>query len=519
MMKKLALWPKKIGFVAEQDDIWALAYLLFAGISLHICIKSWWLNYRLGIVLFIIDLIFYASVMYSIEPMHSNYNSISFLLLTFLIVFATERWSWRQGVQVAIALNILCAVMLAQMWAEGMEMSLAQAVRRQALQLVVSFFVATTSGLSRLVQLSTAELSIGADRKLMFQRAVEFATAESKSPAGALCWVGNNDSKCDAAHIGLHGSATQYCHCPGDFVTKVDGPAMFDRDGRRAVGLLADGRVAIVELGSGEREFIARFGLDRGVFIPLEGISGNGRLVYALPARTGVSHLRFALAIGSRISAAFDRHASQLVAEERGAIQLRLTVARDLHDSVAQTLAGTSYWLQSLRRNLAGSQTASEEIGQMITLLGSEQQQIRRMIADLREGKLDNPMGNLAGQLEPLLQNLSQQWKVEARLVCDDGLDQVPQMTIFGVLKIVREAISNAVRHGQAGTITVSVGRDGDWLVLAIEDDGKGFADDHELPHTLNERIAFMGGTLDVTRKRSPSRLWISLPLNRGVSG
>ena len=58
MMKKLALWPKKIGFVAEQDDIWALAYLLFAGISLHICIKSWWLNYRLGIVLFIIDLIF-----------------------------------------------------------------------------------------------------------------------------------------------------------------------------------------------------------------------------------------------------------------------------------------------------------------------------------------------------------------------------------------------------------------------------------------------------------------------------
>ncbi len=399
-----------IGFVVEQDDIWALSYMLFAGIALHIFLKSWWINYRLGIVFFIIDLIIYVSVMHNIEPMHSNYNSISFLLLTFLIVFATERWSWRQGVQVAIALNILCAVMLAQMWAEGMEMSLAQAVRRQALQLVVTFFVATASGLSRLVQLSTAELSIGADRKLMFQRAVEFATAESKSPAGALCWVGNNDSKCDAAHIGLHGSAAQYCYCPGDFVTKVDGPAMFDRGGRRAVGLLADGRVAIVELGSGEREFIARFGLDRGVFIPLEGISGNGRLVYALPARTGASHLRFALAIGSRITAAFDRHASQLIAEERGAIQLRLAVARDLHDSVAQTLAGTSYWLQSLRRNLAGSQTASEEIGQMITLLGSEQQQIRRMIEDLREGKLDNPMGNLAAQLEPLLQNLSQQW-------------------------------------------------------------------------------------------------------------
>jgi signal transduction histidine kinase len=69
------------------------------------------------------------------------------------------------------------------------------------------------------------------------------------------------------------------------------------------------------------------------------------------------------------------------------------------------------------------------------------------------------------------------------------------------VARVVEEAIGNALRHGHASGIAVSVGLDGDRLAIAVADDGCGLAGQ---PHDgsglarLSERLRLAGGSLHV---------------------
>jgi len=93
---------------------------------------------------------------------------------------------------------------------------------------------------------------------------------------------------------------------------------------------------------------------------------------------------------------------------------------------------------------------------------------------------------------------------------------------------MIREALVNAARHGEAASVRVEIGRpEAGRLTLAVADDGRGFPyhgvfSHAELisgkmgPRNLLERVAALGGTLSLSSTPAGSRLDISLPCPQG---
>jgi signal transduction histidine kinase len=89
---------------------------------------------------------------------------------------------------------------------------------------------------------------------------------------------------------------------------------------------------------------------------------------------------------------------------------------------------------------------------------------------------------------------------------------------------ILREAVSNAVRHGGAGRVVVTAAVDGECVVLRCKDDGRGFADagtfaDAALrarglgPRSILERVGQLGGEVELDSTPQGSTLTVRLPL------
>jgi signal transduction histidine kinase len=89
---------------------------------------------------------------------------------------------------------------------------------------------------------------------------------------------------------------------------------------------------------------------------------------------------------------------------------------------------------------------------------------------------------------------------VRVRLALESGV-VMPAPEVEDVLRIVREAVTNAARHGEADEVRIALQR-GDESVLRITDNGRGFAPSDN-GHgfgltTMRERAARIGGTVSV---------------------
>jgi len=78
--------------------------------------------------------------------------------------------------------------------------------------------------------------------------------------------------------------------------------------------------------------------------------------------------------------------------------------------------------------------------------------------------------------------------------------------------------VANAARHGNASRIDARLGRTGGGLELVVQDDGSGFdeASGKTPPWSIGERVAALGGRLDVVTGSGGTRLSIFLPLSSG---
>ena len=181
----------------------------------------------------------------------------------------------------------------------------------------------------------------------------------------------------------------------------------------------------------------------------------------------------------------------------------RLRVARELHD-----VAG--HKLTALRLNLRALQAASPspqlQLAEQLSaeLLGD----IRGVVHALRDtGGLD---------IDTALRALAAPYPRPAlRLAIDDDVVVDNPELAETVLRTVQEALTNAARHGQAGTLHVHLHRQGANLLVDIEDDGRAHAplrEGHGLTG-MRERIAARGGELRIERSaRGGVRIEASLP-------
>jgi signal transduction histidine kinase len=260
-------------------------------------------------------------------------------------------------------------------------------------------------------------------------------------------------------------------------------------------------------------DFARRMGMDSGLAVPVRALNYEGQLFFLGVPGLCCDDLSIGSAIGREVGTAFDRFAMIKMREEAAANDARLVVARDLHDSVAQVLAGASFRLEALRSWIKAGNDPDPEIVGMKDALRTEQRHVRELIAKLRLGGGSLQPTDIVESLAQLADDLNSQWAMSCHFSAAGTLEG-PAWFVHELRQLVREAAANAARHGQARHLSINLAWDEREIRLVVADDGSGLPapDGGVRPWSIHERVKNLGGTLSLDSTQGGVKLEIHLP-------
>lgn len=211
--------------------------------------------------------------------------------------------------------------------------------------------------------------------------------------------------------------------------------------------------------------------------------------------------------VAETLSTAFAFH--HTLGQERRVIlhEERSTIARELHDSLAQSLSYMKLEVARLKKMIERGfepDRVGSAIDDLQEGLNAAYKHLRELLVTFRV-KLDAP--NLRTALEHAVQEFDEQTEGTVALEYSLGAYTLGPNEDIHILHILREALNNAVKHAQADMIILRCGRLADGEVLfTVEDDGVGMPDNPEKQHhygiyTMRERAQRLDGQLTYSRR------------------
>ncbi len=177
--------------------------------------------------------------------------------------------------------------------------------------------------------------------------------------------------------------------------------------------------------------------------------------------------------------------------EHKAILTERTRLARDLHDTLEQTLTGIMLRIDTACKLFESKPTASlKSIQTARKWLSQSQQQLKHSIWDLRSRELDlfDLERALHGIVEASLEGIGIEWVFS----CRGELANIPEIHEENLLRIGQEAITNVVKHSHATRVEVSIVVEGDDLLLRVEDNGQGF-NEPEQPSIEGHHFGLLG--------------------------
>lgn len=165
----------------------------------------------------------------------------------------------------------------------------------------------------------------------------------------------------------------------------------------------------------------------------------------------------------------------------------RRRIGQDLHDGLGQMLTGIGLIAGGLARRLANEAAPeADEVGEIASLVREADQYARGLARGLVPVELE--MGGLVGALERLAESALRLFGIECRFERTGDL-LVEDPTVAGHLyRIAQEAVSNAVRHGKAQHVAITLALGAEQVRLRIRDDGHGFNPEDASPLAADSR-------------------------------
>ncbi len=189
--------------------------------------------------------------------------------------------------------------------------------------------------------------------------------------------------------------------------------------------------------------------------------------------------------------------------EQTAVLEERERLARELHDSITQSLYGLTLfakWAQDLCEE-GDLEAGKERVIRIGETARQALKEMRLLVYDLRPELLEQD--GLVGALQRRLDAVERRAEVEVSLQTE-MLAVLPAPVEEGLYRIAQEALNNAIKHASAGEVVVRVEFDGERAVLEVEDNGSGFALD-KVEHgaglgltSMRERTDKLGGTLTI---------------------
>jgi PAS domain S-box-containing protein len=188
----------------------------------------------------------------------------------------------------------------------------------------------------------------------------------------------------------------------------------------------------------------------------------------------------------------------QFVREEE-----RTHIAREIHDELGQQLTALKMDIVSLKNKIS---TVTPEIIQkteeMTEMVNASIRSIRKIITELRPGILDD-LGLLAA-LEWQAKEFEQKTGIPCQFSTSLANDHFSTDINTAVFRIFQESLTNIARHSGASRVRASLEHTGAWLILEINDNGKGITDDRRSNKSsfgllgMRERAKMLNGEFDI---------------------
>jgi two-component system nitrate/nitrite sensor histidine kinase NarX len=250
----------------------------------------------------------------------------------------------------------------------------------------------------------------------------------------------------------------------------------------------------------------ARAGYETVISVPVrlqEHLVGELDLFYRAPKELSRDDRALLETIASHLAGAIEALRAAALQRETAVAEERGFIARELHDSIAQSLAFLKIQLGLLRSDLKSGN--ADNIERTLRELDAG---VHESLGDVRELLVHFRTRTNAEDIAPALKTTLQKFEHQTGLATHleiegDGLP-LPADVQVQVLHVVQEALSNVRKHARAREVWVEVQQSPQWRV-EVRDDGCGFAGGSTQPdethvglRIMRERAQHIGATVEV---------------------
>jgi signal transduction histidine kinase len=185
----------------------------------------------------------------------------------------------------------------------------------------------------------------------------------------------------------------------------------------------------------------------------------------------------------------------------------RRRIARELHDSVGQTLAALSMNLSTVAADIDRLTKTAGTVADSAALVKDMSGDIRTISYLLHPPLLDE--AGLSSALRWYIEGFAERSKIKATLDFPDGFGRLSRELETAIFRLVQECLTNIHRHSGSPMATVRISRSANEVWIDVEDKGKGLSPDKKAEiassgtvgvgiRGMRERVRQLGGSLEI---------------------
>jgi PAS domain S-box-containing protein len=177
-------------------------------------------------------------------------------------------------------------------------------------------------------------------------------------------------------------------------------------------------------------------------------------------------------------------------------------VGQDLHDGLGQHLTGIAFMSKVLEQKLADqSLPESADARKILTLVNEAITKTRELARGLLPVVSDHH--GLMSALKQIASDVEDLFGITCRFECDEPVVVSDPSAATQLCRVAREAVNNAIKHGRAREVVISLSASGESGTLIVQDDGVGFPKRRTIEagmglHIMRYRASIIGGSLQV---------------------
>jgi signal transduction histidine kinase len=504
---------------SEPQLAWVRTYSLLTGYSAAAGViavltwRNWWLDARLAVITHGVDMAVFTAIVFSANSTTSPF----FLFFVLPLLSAAIRWSWRETTLTAtvmILLYIVAGLLIAGTGQFELERFIIRGGNLLILSLLLIWFGIHQRRTNLFLSPEAFETGIS-QRENPLALALAFALEQSGAAEGAII-IGPAGEEPSDGFMVTRNAARGFNADRHLLKRAAHFSFLFDLSKSRALTREPEGRFRFLNAQDViDFEEARSLGIEDGLAGEVTtGTQHGWILLWGIP-ELSTDHIDLARELGRAAGAILDRHALLAAIESGAAARTRLSLARDVHDSIVQFLAGTAIRLEAIKRAAKGGAPVEEELDTLKRLLIEEQGDLRGFVTALRRDR-ELELQEAISELNNLVERLSRQWSVDCSIKANGRKASIPIRLQLDLQQLLREAVANAVRHGGAKRIEVALEVNDNRLLLEVADDGSGFPPSNGTtvePWSLKERVERANGSLRLASVPGATNISISLPL------